>query len=428
MKRLRRTIFLMGIFVVCAIFLELGSRLFLRFSSNQVRNPRSLQTERKNRLNELAPKLTRESLIATHPYLGYVFNPHSSEFEGKRVSKYGFMNSTDALPKRSPEKLMVGIFGGSVAYYLGARAESLLKRELAQIPRFKGKEVVLFNAALGGYKEPQQLFALTYLLTLGAEFDLVINLDGFNEVALDNAENRNQKVASIYPRSWYWMSGKENRREPKAELLLHSIEKLKEKQFAWATNFEKVKVPSNFTSLLWKAGDHYLWNKIWKEELKLNSFFPSDKMTYSVKGPESENASFEGRLTELVATWERASLLLHNLCRANDIFYFHFLQPNQYQPGGAKVMSEAEKAKAYLPNHPYKLGTEKGYPLLVKAGENLRERGVQFHNLTSIFQTYSEPLFEDTCCHLNLRGNELLAAKIVDTIRLATENSRHPIL
>jgi len=39
-----------------------------------------------------------------------------------------------------------------------------------------------------GFKQPQQLQVLTYFLSVGQEFDMVVNIDGFNDVvwALNN--------------------------------------------------------------------------------------------------------------------------------------------------------------------------------------------------------------------------------------------------
>src|SRR4030095_13628597 len=40
-----------------------------------------------------------------------------------------------------------------------------------------------------GYKQPQQLLVLSYFLSIGQTFDLVLNIDGFNEVALGSLNN-----------------------------------------------------------------------------------------------------------------------------------------------------------------------------------------------------------------------------------------------
>ena len=55
-------------------------------------------------------------------------------------------------------------------------------QELKSHPRFANQEIVLLNTAVGGYKQPQPLMVVSYLLALGAHFDAVINIDGFNDV------------------------------------------------------------------------------------------------------------------------------------------------------------------------------------------------------------------------------------------------------
>ncbi|MGV2341075.1 MAG UNVERIFIED_CONTAM: hypothetical protein LVR18_46165 [Planctomycetaceae bacterium] len=53
--------------------------------------------------------------------------------------------------------------------------------------------------ALPGYKQPQQLMALNYVLSLGGEFDAVLNIDGFNDGALSILENAQPKASIAYP-------------------------------------------------------------------------------------------------------------------------------------------------------------------------------------------------------------------------------------
>lgn len=44
--------------------------------------------------------------------------------------------------------------------------------------------MTVLNLGQGGWKQPQQLLALNYFLSLGQRFDVIVNLDGFNEIAL----------------------------------------------------------------------------------------------------------------------------------------------------------------------------------------------------------------------------------------------------
>src|SRR5260221_10370312 len=108
----------------------------------------------------------------------------------------------EVIYKKRNEQVIVALMGGSVARQLTELGGAALVSELERVPRFKGKKVVLVGLNLGGFKQPQQLMTLSYLLTLGAEFDVVINVDGFNEVALHEAENGPKGVFPIFPRWW----------------------------------------------------------------------------------------------------------------------------------------------------------------------------------------------------------------------------------
>src|SRR6185436_6541397 len=54
---------------------------------------------------------------------------------------------------------------------------------LNAIPRFANKPIRILSFALGGHKQPQQLMILTYYLSLGQPLDVIINVDGFNEIS-----------------------------------------------------------------------------------------------------------------------------------------------------------------------------------------------------------------------------------------------------
>jgi hypothetical protein len=53
-----------------------------------------------------------------------------------------------------------------------------------------------------GWKQPQQPLALSYFLSLGAKYDVVMNLDGFNELALPFLNNLRAGVYPFFPRLW----------------------------------------------------------------------------------------------------------------------------------------------------------------------------------------------------------------------------------
>src|SRR5262249_60367433 len=95
--------------------------------------------------------------------------------------------------------------------------------------------------------------------------------------------------------------------------------------------------------------------------------------------------------------------------------YFHFLQPNQYVPG-SKTLGDEERRHAYVRGHPGQKHVEAGYPLLVREGENLAARGVSFTGLTMLFADRAEATYADPCCHLDSRGEELIAERMAKGI------------
>ncbi len=109
-----------------------------------------------------------------HPYLGFVIDFND---EQKNKETYGFTTTVAPVIKREPGKLNVVLLGGSVAQSMGEVMQEVLRRVCRVPPN-------VVNLGFAGYKQPQQLLALAYFLSLGAEYDLIINLDGYNEIVL----------------------------------------------------------------------------------------------------------------------------------------------------------------------------------------------------------------------------------------------------
>ncbi|MCK5945468.1 MAG: hypothetical protein KAI24_25985, partial [Planctomycetes bacterium] len=120
---------------------------------------------------------------------------------------------------------------------------------------------------------------------------------------------------------------------------------------------------------------------------------------------------------EMVRVWERASRHLQALCERHGTRYFHFLQPNQYVPDSKPIGDEERRVAWFDGERSMRPSVEHGYPLLRAAGARLAAAGVPFADLTMMFAARPEPLYVDTCCHLGRRGNELLAERVVATIR-----------
>jgi hypothetical protein len=351
-----------------------------------------------------------------HPYLGYVRDPDRNDPAALAqfhygTNEFGFMDDKPPIQVREPDKLVIGILGGSVAYFFSVYGAATLLADLQQSSALAGKTPVVVRLALSGYKEPQQLMTLNYLLALGAQFDIVLNIDGFNEVALPPVEN--VQTLPFFPRSWFLRVN--TLPELRLRVLVGRIAYLRAIRSRVARALTGPIAYSATANLVWKCLDRALGGSLSRSRLELQAYRP-DTVPYVARGPVRRYASDADFYADLAAVWERSSLQLHRLCRANHIRYFHFLQPNQYVEG-SKPMSVAELKQAFDPNHPYRKGAEDGYPYLIAAGTDLARQGVRFYDLTNMFSGVTEPIYADTCCHLNQQGNDMLAKRIGDVIR-----------
>ena len=345
-----------------------------------------------------------------HPYLGYVNDPYRDKTQ--RTSEFGFVSgkSTNPIVKKIPDRIIIGIFGGSFAAQTFRHTSPLLMDRLKSLfPR-----VTVLNFADGGYKQPQQLLILAYMLSLGAEFDLIINIDGFNEVALPPTENIPKGVYPFYPRQWYYRASR-NIIDPVFIRQIGYLEFLRVKRGQWARLFNDNKLyRSAALSFLWQYVDQEYANAIYKTRQRAEQ---NEKASnFVVSGPRYLYETDEKLYRDLVDMWKRGSIQMKALCDANNIEYYHFLQPNQYLHG-TKPMTEKEKQIAIRDNQPYKLGVVKGYPLLRKAGKELISIGINFIDFTMIFGSNSSILYDDSCCHLNKKGYDIIMNNIYETIK-----------
>ncbi len=354
---------------------------------------------------------------ALHPFLGFVLDPtrHPAARRpgaNRQSGELGFpFNSEPLIQSRDDERPVVVLLGGSVANMLANAGKAALAGELAKLPRFAGRRPIILSAANPGYKQPQQLITLTYLLSLGAHYDLVLNLDGFNEVALPPVELIPSGVNPHFPQNWPLRVGDLDPRRGATRGELAFLERRR----AWrAETFSHFPLSRSFTAaLLWKALDGRSRRRA--EQLQQQLAQAGDDLGFQQRGPRNQLLTAATVEEDLIAVWSRSSALLADLCRARGIAYHHFLQPNQYDPG-AKPLSSGELRTAWRPDHPYRGAIEAQYPRLRAAGAQLRQQGIPFSDLSRIFTEVEETLYLDDCCHLNQRGNELLAQAIAAAI------------
>ena len=338
-----------------------------------------------------------------HPYLGYTVDVSHRQGQAPLLGyPLELMQSNEGV-------LSVALFGGSFAAELGFHAGPELTEGLRRIT---GRKVVLLNFGLGGYKQPQQFLNLAYLYALGARFDLVINVDGFNELTLAPAENIPQNVHPLYPRSWRFRVA--NRFTPDELSNMLGLERVDRQRGSWAGLFTHIPLSwSNTLLALWKVGDKWLERRA---QLLRAELLAHRATAWEITGPSVTFSSDQELHRYLVRSWAECSIQMEKLTRANNADYEHFLQPNQYVRG-AKPLSEEEQTRAVVADHPYGRTAAVAYSLLRQEGERLRRDGMNFHDLTLIFSRDNATRYNDNCCHLTPEGYRIVAIEIVKRIR-----------
>jgi hypothetical protein len=343
-----------------------------------------------------------------HPYLGFVNVPN------KNYNRFCFPGS-DPITTKASGKINICLMGGSVALGLYNTSKDELIEKLKASKYFKDKEISISLFALGGFKQPQQLMALNYFLSLGAEYDIVINLDGFNEIVLPFSDNLPSHVFPSYPRHWSIYSRKSL--NSKVQFLLAKQLILKDEQIRSDQFFVKSYLyKSNFGLLFWNALNNDKRTSLFQIEAQLKKAISQSDSDYQSTGPVEAVKDTTAFFAEQAALWQRSSTIIGGIGKTAGFDYFHFLQPNQYFQN-TKVLTEEELTIAYE-HQPfaYKTAVQTGYPFLIKQGQQLLNNGINFFDLTLIFKNEKRTVYNDKCCHFNELGYNLIADKIARSI------------
>jgi len=341
--------------------------------------------------------------IELHPYLGF-------------IPAGGTLRSTPAFA--GPALVSAGgdatfnvvVTGGSVAANFLAEMAADLEVRLAE--RFRArlghKHVRVYGLAAGGWHQPQQALALTWYRTLGAHIDLVINLDGFNEVVFPPAQVLRGYALEL-PRAWPKLT--DGLLDASARDAVAQVAIADRARTDWARITQApVLAWSSAVALLWKLVDRPLrssLNDALTAAERSKNLAPFQRGFADASGLEPADRAVE--------IWASSSRTMDLLQRAAGGAYLHVLQPNQYVDG-SKELSDAERRYAYQPDsYPSKLARS-GYPKLQAAGARLAADGVAFVDATDVYAETKDTIYVDSCCHVNALGNRLLLDRIVGSL------------
>ena len=324
---------------------------------------------------------------------------------------------TDPAPKddlnRQPPRpgtgdvVLIALAGGSVAESLFPFLDQALSRHFAA--NNLTRRPVLLRLAMQGMKQPQQTIAAAHLLAAGGHFDILVNLDGHNEIA-NTRINLNSAVFPFFPIHW----DKDADLTAAETLLVGQIGILRRQQ-AELTRAAGSRL--RYTAVFALLQRHRL-QRTADRITQLNHALAATQTAYGLerRGPRYPFRWQSPELTrQETQAWYRASLLLSELAQLAGAEYYHFLQPSQYVPN-SKSLTAAELACCYQADGADAAEHRAAYPQLLALGAQLQRQGVNYRDLNGIFADNYETLYMDKCCHFNERGRELLAAAIVQQL------------
>lgn len=344
------------------------------------------------------------------PVFGYKAN--ACEYKPRSI---GFKTE---FPPESKKKDVIDILiiGGSVAEHLTTLSNIedsinlLLKKNKKLSSQFSSIRV--FNSATNGKKQPQGLFTFQALEMLGYDFDAIIELSGFNEIALSIDENYKNKINPIYPRL-------------SPQQFLGNARKITNN---FANNF--------FERLLWMHPLHqylssqtsiYYYFRIHYID-KSQRASASRRLGMNFFLPDSEKDAFKKSLY----VWSQASSFVYNQTKNKGAVYLLAIQPNQYLKD-SKVLSLKEKSLISKDGYPNRLARllnikaasyyageiiKKYYGSISKEDFDIPKENIL--DLREIFKENKDTLYADSCCHLNRKGmniiSESLSYKIISLL------------
>jgi hypothetical protein len=414
--------------VLLLVFVELGSLGWYFVKHKQFFYTREKPKDKSALGINLEGVRLNESIVERfHPFFGFIQKPGSDFRPGFKVNNYGFISPYDyPFKKTKPNQFIIGVFGGSVAsgYAVFEVQNKILPKYLKQLPGLKDREFIILSFATGGYKQPQQLLILNYFLALGQEIDMVVNIDGFNEVALANLNNKN-KIDLAMPSVQHIL--------PLTNFANHSLS-IKAMKATVRIQENKTRINEGLESLqhcTLAACDAltsvYIQNlvnnyrtDVMKFEKERGKQQKDDGGSVIYINPNNSVLTDSVAFDRMAWNWAKSSIFMNKVLSASKVPYFHVLQPNQYYQT-KRVFGAAEKQIAFNQDTPYAKAVELGYPALFKKFPNLRKNNIDILNGVSIFDKTKEAVYVDSCCHYNQAGevifSDYVGSSILEALR-----------
>lgn len=304
-------------------------------------------------------------------------------------------------------EICVFVYGGSVSVQVGQGSPAEIEGLLEADPRAQGKSVRVFPMGRAGFKAPQTLAALQHDLSCGFKPDVVLLLDGFNDLAVANTNVHNQ-FHPILPCPPFWL--------PLVAAPMGSSSALADAELTvrreqkWVVRLDRLGDSlqlsrSALASRVWLWATSGSYGR-WMRAIEIYEREASAAKNNVVSRGGSFDRTPKAAVELCAQIWEENARSMRAICEARGITFVHVLQPTLHD-AGFKPATEAElrnggASEAWLE------GVRIGYPLLRERGARLREQGHNFFDGSPLFAQDTGEVYVDSC-HFNERGRIELA-------------------
>lgn len=421
------------------LLFEFGSLAFYYWKTGQffyTRN-KTADTFARNIAGPAADRLDESIAFQLHPFFGYTFKPGSHPLaNAPAANNYGFVSVYDYPFKRENQnQFIIGVFGGSLAHLftLYELEHKNLTLALRQLPHLQHKEIIFLNFGGLGYKQPQQAIILNYFVSIGQDFDLVINLDGFNEIAFSILNNqRGVEISlpcsqSVLPLLDIANEDLSSEQVESAMAILHDKDALKKSlvkangsRFASSYILAVIQI-KYYSKMLGHDLNEFSALGVTKRKEQEQSRSTNTNRVGLEPGDESI-------YNQAADTWANSSISMKNILSQRNTPYLHFIEPNQYYATARKFTDE-EKRIAFNFKGGFAQSISQGYPILLSRLGGLRAAGVDVFSAVNVFDNIAASVYADECCHYNNAGNEALSQYVSVEIRnVLSGTSPRPLL
>jgi len=334
------------------------------------------------------------------------------ERDGRRVQPFAGFTAAWPLddrnlhpPRQGGDAIVVGLFGGHFADGIARPLKQAVAQRLSEMG--VDVEPVVVDLAIGQGRQPQQLLTAINQLAHGVRLDIVVNLDGVDDLS----PLGNDELLALAPEI---IGGTATAMEQ----LVAGEALREERRRALRTGQGWLGFSAAFGLTL--------RSRIDRLESDIRDVDAAVKRRDSLRHLRREALTVREDLFDAARLWYRSSVMMGRVAQAAGADYYHVLQPSPYI-AGSKQLTEQERAEAFDPNDYRGNRYAAMYPVLVQLGREMAKHGVAFVDLTGAFRESGETLYADSW-NLTAHGNALLVEGIVPHIEPSIDRAtREPM-